>query len=122
MKRHIYRFIPWKNKNIPYGYSNLELLSYQDALTFELDRRLKNNLPRYRRQSKSLLDKGFLEINAKGVTMNFVLNLRRLTVSISKGDSNSFVEISKIKVPLLLRYARKAIRREMARTEVKIWP
>jgi len=104
------------------GHSNYFLVSEEAQLSYEIDYRLNSNLPRYRRQGKVLVNRGHFECAAKGMIIKYVLKWNRLNVEVSENGVDKRINSFERNLPILGKGRRKALHREMARTEIDVWP
>ena len=104
------------------GFSNYQVLSVSDAHSFSIETRLENNLPRYIKQTQSLLKNGEFEMEAQGVTIRYFVSGNGITVSTSRGNGLNFHESPRRILPRLRKKASGVILLMMARTEVGLWP
>lgn len=110
-----------RRRRLPTGWSDYMPVSSVNQVLYDLNRRLQNNLPRYRRQSKVLLENGRIQFSAKGLTLDYILEAKRLNVAISRDEDRVPFKSSMIKIPYFSRKARSVIHLEMARTESQLW-
>ena len=108
------------NNNL--GFSNYQVLSISDAHSFSTETRLENNLPRYIKQTQSLLKNGEFEMEARGVTIRYFVSGNGITVSIGRGDGLNFHELPRKALPRRRKKASEVILLMMAQTEVDLWP
>ena len=87
-----------------------------------LESRLENNLPRYLKQAKSLLDSGEIEVAARGVRLRYSKEGKVIALAISRDEGLSFERLLEKTLPRRKKKASNAILLMMAETEVELWP
>lgn len=108
--------------DIKLGYSNYLLLSESEADAMNLGIRLENNLPRYIKQTKILLDRSEIEVAAKGITIRYSKKGKVITAAISRDHGFSFDEFCEKALPRGKKKSNEATILLMAQTEVELWP
>ena len=104
------------------GYLAYSVIPTKDAVTFLVNERLLNNLPRYKNQVVTLRNSKVLEVTHLGVTLAFRLSMREVTLEIWNGSKPQEGHETQEKLPLLPWKRKPQLMRFMAAQEVIIWP
>jgi hypothetical protein len=104
------------------GHTAYLELSDRDQVTEEINFRLNNNLPRFRKQSQELVRNGHCQCSAQGLTIDYVLKVNRLKSEIFESGIDESSKSFSTTVPPIGKWRIRALQREMARIEVEVWP
>ena len=123
MKNNLYR---WAGKKVFHrmnpGFSAYGVIPTKDAVTYLVNERLLNNLPRYKSQAHHLTTMGEFEVTNLGLILRFGLSSG--TVSLKIVEEVALVTQSKHvkRLPSLPWKKKSALMRFMAAQEVTLWP
>lgn len=94
----------------------------KDAITYLVNERLLNNLPRYKSQAQHLIAVGDFEVTHLGLILRFGLSLGSVSLTIVEEDTLVTQSKHVQRVPSLPWKRKSALMRFMAEGEVAIWP
>lgn len=104
------------------GYYVYGVIPAKDAITYLVNERLRNNLPRYRNQVHRLSDLREIEVSHLGLSLKYELSLRSVTLTVLKETYLPSDPIRVEKLSVLPWRRKSSLMRFMAEQEATLWP